>query len=185
MGQSTTATTDETNALATSLTSSSLLPSEATSSLSSTLSSTTSITTMNTAKPSTTTDYSSSPSIAFSPQPTVQGTGWDPSGNSSEKSNESWLKTHNRFVFIIFIGLIVIGLILWYIIKSVKGMRKRLKEENEAHLYMMQQQPPSANTAAAVAAPRPIPDNHECATPVSPPPAYKFDDHPNNNTNQQ
>ncbi|KAG1468205.1 hypothetical protein G6F56_003974 [Rhizopus delemar] len=144
--------------------------SEQSSTISSSLISTSSTPTLTstTMAPATTTaNYTSS--IVFSPEPTVQGTGWNPNGNTAENAPESWLKTHNRFVFVIFVGLIVLGLLLWYIVRSVKGMRRKLKEENEAHLAMMQQ--PSSTTTA------PRPDNHECATPISPPPAYKFDDH--------
>ncbi|KAI9279385.1 hypothetical protein BY458DRAFT_503005 [Sporodiniella umbellata] len=115
-----------------------------------------------------------SPTVPLYPEPSVQGTGWNPEGNATPHSEESWLKQHNRFVFVIFIGLVVFGLLLWYIIRSVKGMRKRLKEENEAQISMMQ---PSSTAA-------PRPDNHECATPISPPPAYKFDDHRDNTQSQ-
>ncbi|KAI9304381.1 hypothetical protein BJ944DRAFT_266932 [Cunninghamella echinulata] len=53
--------------------------------------------------------------------------------------NESWLKKDNRFVFVIVLGLLVVILLLWYIVKSIKGMRKRLKRENEAQMNIIQQ----------------------------------------------
>ncbi|CAO3619644.1 unnamed protein product [Cunninghamella echinulata] len=53
--------------------------------------------------------------------------------------NESWLKKENKFVFVIVLGLLVVILLLWYIVKSIKGMRKRLKRENEAQMNIIQQ----------------------------------------------
>ncbi|KAI8969187.1 hypothetical protein BDF20DRAFT_893628 [Mycotypha africana] len=87
---------------------------------------------------------------------TVQGTGWNYNANDRQTQQESWLKQHNRFVFIIFVGLFLFGLLFWYIYKSVKAMRKRLEEENQAQLYMIDQatghhrssQYPSNNVAA-------------------------------------
>lgn len=69
----------------------------------------------------------------------VQSAGFNPNVNQEADDDESWLKKHNRFVFIIFVGLIVLGLLIWYVVRSVKGMRKRLEQENAAQLYMMQQ----------------------------------------------
>jgi hypothetical protein len=60
------------------------------------------------------------------------------SNSDYDGSSDSWLKQHNRFVFIIFLALIVLGLLIWYIVRSVKGMRKRLAEDNEAQLQMIQ-----------------------------------------------
>lgn len=66
-------------------------------------------------------------------------------------------------------------------------MRKRLAEENQAHLYMMQQTSgANNNNNGNTATVRPSDAvNLESATPISPPPAYKFDDHPNNSQQQQ
>ncbi|KAI8379615.1 uncharacterized protein BYT42DRAFT_333381 [Radiomyces spectabilis] len=87
---------------------------------------------------------SSVPSVSntsFTPYstPTGQNSGFDGSGNPLPKQDESWLKQHNRFVFIIVLGLLFLALLIWYIVKSVKGMRKRLERENEHHMMMMQQ----------------------------------------------
>ncbi|CAO3615663.1 unnamed protein product [Cunninghamella blakesleeana] len=55
------------------------------------------------------------------------------------QQDESWLKQNNRFVFVIILGLLALVLIFWYIYKSIKGMRKRLKKENEAQRAMIEQ----------------------------------------------
>jgi flagellar biosynthesis/type III secretory pathway M-ring protein FliF/YscJ len=89
----------------------------------------------------------------------VQSNGFNSNGNQAATNQESWLKQHNRFVFIIFVGLILLGLLIWYVVRSVKGMRKRLEQENAAQLYMMQQATPQNSV---------IPENLP-----TPPPAYK------------
>ncbi|KAI7906893.1 uncharacterized protein BX663DRAFT_494115 [Cokeromyces recurvatus] len=101
--------------------------------------------------------------------PTVQSTDWDSSGNQQSKNQQSWLKEHNRFIFIIIIGLAILALLIWYIIRSIKGMRKRLEEENQAQLYMIQQVSSSPQPATM----SPYPNFVSGFTPQSPPPAYK------------
>lgn len=71
--------------------------------------------------------------------PSVQGTGFHSNGNDQSGPEQSWLRQNNRFVFVIFLGLIVLSILIWYIYRSVKGMRKRLEQENQAQLYMIQQ----------------------------------------------
>jgi cbb3-type cytochrome oxidase subunit 3 len=91
---------------------------------------------------------------------TVQGAGWNSNGNDPNSNHESWLKEHNRFIFIIFLGLLFLGLIGWYIYRSVKGMRKRLEQENQSQLDMIQQISPH-------------PDHLNSPMHASPPPTYK------------
>lgn len=120
--------------------------------------------------------------------PTVQTTGWDSSGNQDAENHESWLKQNNRFVFVIVLGLLFLALLIWYIVRSIKGMRKRLEQENQAQLYMMQQatsphpqQQQQQNAAAAAAAARNdrvIPELTQ-----TPPPAYKIEEHPTEQNN--
>lgn len=122
--------------------------------------------------------------------PTVQSTGWNSNSNSANSNNENWLRQHNRFVFIIFIGLLFLGLLIWYIVRSVKGMRKRLEQDNQAQLYMMQQAsgghhpPPPPSTQQQYAPPQqpyyPPPSQQQQQQQYNipeatetPPPAYK------------
>ncbi|GAN06377.1 hypothetical protein MAM1_0121c05859 [Mucor ambiguus] len=114
---------------------------------------------------------SSSSNTNVNAVPTVQGTGWNSNENEQAKDQQSWLRQNNRFVFVIFVGLVVVAILIWYIVRSIKGMRKRLEQENEAQLYMMQQasaphqqQPPPHNDRA-------IPELTQ-----SPPPAYKTEE---------
>jgi flagellar biosynthesis/type III secretory pathway M-ring protein FliF/YscJ len=112
----------------------------------------------------------------------VQSTGWDNEGNQPASNKQSWLREHNRFVFIIFVGLFFIGLLIWYIVRSVKGMRKRLVAENNAQLYMMQQATGNDTTQQQQQQQHPIPETSV------PPPAYKQEEyHPTSsyNNNQQ
>ncbi|KAI9319170.1 hypothetical protein BX666DRAFT_1923768 [Dichotomocladium elegans] len=72
-------------------------------------------------------------------QSSVDDTGFQSNDNQSANKEESWLKKNDRYIFIIVIGLVLLGLIIFYIVKSVKGMRKRLASENEKHQYMLDQ----------------------------------------------
>ncbi|KAI9260503.1 hypothetical protein BDA99DRAFT_538114 [Phascolomyces articulosus] len=69
----------------------------------------------------------------------VDDTGFKDGDNESSTQEESWLKQNHRYVFVIVIGVIVLALLIWYIVRSVKGMRKRLEHDNEKQLYMIQQ----------------------------------------------
>jgi flagellar biosynthesis/type III secretory pathway M-ring protein FliF/YscJ len=100
--------------------------------------------------------------------PTVQSTGFNSSGNEQSGNQQSWLRQNNRFVFVIFIGLIVLSILIWYIYRSVKGMRKRLEQENQAQLYMMQQ-------ATSPHPPPPTQNRNDRVIPESAP-AYKTED---------
>ncbi|KAI9031830.1 hypothetical protein CLU79DRAFT_730366 [Phycomyces nitens] len=78
-------------------------------------------------------------SISFAPQPSVNTTGFDYGNSGPSQSDENWLKKNNRFIFVVVLGAIVCGLIIWYIVRSVQGMRKRLEKENHAQMLMLQQ----------------------------------------------
>jgi flagellar biosynthesis/type III secretory pathway M-ring protein FliF/YscJ len=103
--------------------------------------------------------------------PTVQSTGFNSNGNEQSGNQESWLRQNNRFVFVIFIGLFVLSILIWYIYRSVKGMRKRLEQENQAQLYMMQQ-------ATSPHPPPPTQNRNDRVIPEQtlPPPAYKTEE---------
>ncbi|KAI8344759.1 hypothetical protein BC941DRAFT_464968 [Chlamydoabsidia padenii] len=72
------------------------------------------------------------------PPAPVATNGFHDDQNNGPPPQESWLKQNNRFVFVIILGLLAVALILWYIVKSIKGMRKRLREENQAQVDMLQ-----------------------------------------------
>ncbi|CDS13247.1 hypothetical protein LRAMOSA05425 [Lichtheimia ramosa] len=69
----------------------------------------------------------------------VDDTGFKENDNTAAPEQESWLKKNDRYVFVIVIGLLIVGLLIWYIVRSVKGMRKRLALENEKQMYMLEQ----------------------------------------------
>lgn len=115
----------------------------------------------------------------------MQTTGWDSSGNQDAEKPQSWLRQNNRFVFVIVLGLLFLALLIWYIVRSIKGMRKRLEQENQAQLYMMQQatsphpqQQQQQQNAAAARNDRVIPELTQ-----TPPPAYKIEEHPQEQNN--
>ncbi|KAI9307242.1 hypothetical protein BJ944DRAFT_262224 [Cunninghamella echinulata] len=61
---------------------------------------------------------------------------------SAQETNESnntasWLNQDHRFILIIVIGLFMLSLTVWYVVHSIKKMRKRLKEENEAQFAVI------------------------------------------------
>ncbi|KAI9246527.1 hypothetical protein BY458DRAFT_527840 [Sporodiniella umbellata] len=64
--------------------------------------------------------------------------GFDASGNMVKENQESWLKQHNRFVFIIIIALFFVALLIWYIARSIRGMRQRLAQDNQQNMTMLQ-----------------------------------------------
>ncbi|KAL9553060.1 hypothetical protein MBANPS3_003462 [Mucor bainieri] len=101
----------------------------------------------------------------------TNGTGWNSNENEQAKDQQSWLRQNNRFVFVIFVGLFVVAILIWYIVRSIKGMRKRLEQENEAQLYMMQQ-------ASAPPQQQPPPRNDRVIPELTqtPPPAYKTEE---------
>ncbi|KAK4518177.1 uncharacterized protein ATC70_001528 [Mucor velutinosus] len=167
------ATATSTTTLISSSISSTLLPS---SSLSSTLlpsaSSTFSNVVPTSLSSSTTSNPPSSSTITnANAVPTVQSTGWNSNENEQAKDQQSWLRQNNRFVFVIFVGLVVLAILIWYIVRSIKGMRKRLEQENEAQLYMMQQ-------ASAPHQQQPPPRNDRAISELTqtPPPAYKTEE---------
>lgn len=72
-------------------------------------------------------------------QQQVNDTGFKDGDNEADNDQKSWLSQHHRYVFVIVIAVIVLALLTWYIVRSVKGMRKRLEVDNEKQLYMIQQ----------------------------------------------
>ncbi|ORY96601.1 hypothetical protein BCR43DRAFT_491959 [Syncephalastrum racemosum] len=69
----------------------------------------------------------------------VNDSGFNENQDNQPKKEESWLQKNDRYIFIIVIGLVILGLLIWYIVRSIKGMRKRLARDNERHMYMVQQ----------------------------------------------
>lgn len=73
------------------------------------------------------------------PFPSSNSNGFNADGNAMKESHESWLKRNDRYIFIIILVLILVAIIIWYITRSLRGMRKRLDEENRQNMMMMQQ----------------------------------------------
>ncbi|KAL7331423.1 hypothetical protein PS15p_203617 [Mucor circinelloides] len=167
------ATATSTENLISSSISSTLLPSSSLSSTTSPFtSSAISSTTPTSLSSSTASDPpSSSTNTNVNAVPTVQGTGWNSNENEQAKDQQSWLRQNNRFVFVIFVGLVVVAILIWYIVRSIKGMRKRLEQENEAQLYMMQQASATQQHQSPPRNDRVIPELTQ-----SPPPAYKTEE---------
>ncbi|ORX52794.1 hypothetical protein DM01DRAFT_1336573 [Hesseltinella vesiculosa] len=63
---------------------------------------------------------------------------------SDSQNNTSWIMRDHHYVIIIVIGLVVAGLVLFYIIRSAKGMRRRMKQDNQRQMHMLNQIPSTA-----------------------------------------
>ncbi|EPB91327.1 hypothetical protein HMPREF1544_01844 [Mucor circinelloides 1006PhL] len=70
--------------------------------------------------------------------PNVATNGFNGDLNSSKAPEESWLKKNDRYVFIIVLVLFFLAILIWYIVRSIKSMRKRLAAENQGHMMMVQ-----------------------------------------------
>lgn len=77
-------------------------------------------------------------SAAFAQAPVVDTNGFDGSDANMEKKEESWLEQNDRYIFVIVLSLLVLGLITWYVVRSIRGMRRRLAHENQGHMMMIQ-----------------------------------------------
>ncbi|KAI8334854.1 hypothetical protein EDC96DRAFT_525262 [Choanephora cucurbitarum] len=83
-----------------------------------------------------------SSSVVPTPTPTVSPkvstNGFDDQNVNQTPQQESWLRQHDRYVFIIVIALFVVAILIWYIVRSIRGMRTRLAEENRNQMTMVQ-----------------------------------------------
>ncbi|ORX61452.1 hypothetical protein DM01DRAFT_1122925 [Hesseltinella vesiculosa] len=59
-------------------------------------------------------------------------------GSAAAPKQESWLQQDHRYVFVIVLGLLFLAVIIYYIVRSARNMRKRLAKENQAQLDMIQ-----------------------------------------------
>lgn len=71
-------------------------------------------------------------------QTTTSTDGFNTSGNKVEEDKGSWLKRHDHFLFILILSLLLAGILLWYITRSIRSMRQRLDEENQRNLMMIE-----------------------------------------------
>ncbi|KAI9485591.1 MAG: hypothetical protein EXX96DRAFT_545723 [Benjaminiella poitrasii] len=72
------------------------------------------------------------------PSTTVSPNGFNDVDNNIDAPHESWLKKNDRYVFIIVLALLFLAIIIWYIVRSIRSMRKRLAAENHGHMMMIQ-----------------------------------------------
>ncbi|CEP19004.1 hypothetical protein [Parasitella parasitica] len=70
--------------------------------------------------------------------PTVSTNGFREDNNDSDEKHESWLQKNDRYIFIIILSLLILAILIWYIVRSIKSMRKRLADENQGHMMMVQ-----------------------------------------------
>lgn len=70
--------------------------------------------------------------------PNVSANGFNDDYGNSDVKEESWLKKNDRYVFIIVLVILVLSILIWYIVRSIKSMRKRLAAENQGHMMMVQ-----------------------------------------------
>ncbi|KAI9314182.1 hypothetical protein BX666DRAFT_2029711 [Dichotomocladium elegans] len=76
---------------------------------------------------------------AVDAQTPVDTSGWNPDDGTKTETPKSWLEKNGRIAFVVVIGVVLLSLIIFYIVRSVRTMRKRLKQENEDQLHVIQQ----------------------------------------------
>lgn len=70
--------------------------------------------------------------------PPVSTNGFNDSDTNINQPHQSWIQQNDRYVFIIIIVLFVVAILIWYVVRSIRGMRQRLATENQGHMMMMQ-----------------------------------------------
>ena len=87
------------------------------------------------AVPSATITPSQAPSFLPPPPAPVATSTIDSNGFSDDsRQNQSqipWLQQHNRWVFVLILGLLVVGVIIYYIVRGILRARRELRAENE------------------------------------------------------
>ncbi|KAI7877623.1 hypothetical protein K492DRAFT_218655 [Lichtheimia hyalospora FSU 10163] len=66
-------------------------------------------------------------------------TGFKQGDNVHQEEEKGWLERHSHFIIIVVLGLLIFSLLIWYVVKSIQGMRKRLAVENEKHRFLTEQ----------------------------------------------
>lgn len=74
--------------------------------------------------------------------------GFNSDGNKLDHQHESWLKRHDRLIFILLLSFLLLIVFLWYIIRSIRSMRQRLNEENQQNMMMFQHSEMVENVSA-------------------------------------
>ncbi|KAM3589645.1 hypothetical protein VKS41_000503 [Umbelopsis sp. WA50703] len=65
-----------------------------------------------------------------------------------DKSQQSWLQQHSRWVFVLVIGLLITAAIVYYVVRGIRRARRTLKSENEK-LASLAMQPSKYEEAVA------------------------------------
>lgn len=71
-------------------------------------------------------------------QQTVTPNGFNAEDNNISHPQESWLKRNDRFVFVIVVSVLVLSILIWYVVRSIRSMRKRLVQDNQNQMVMIQ-----------------------------------------------
>ncbi|KAI8985947.1 hypothetical protein BDB01DRAFT_71665 [Pilobolus umbonatus] len=64
--------------------------------------------------------------------------GFNNQGNPNMRTEENWFQKNTLYIIISAVALVFLALLIWYITKSIKGMRKRLERENQEHMMIIQ-----------------------------------------------
>lgn len=70
--------------------------------------------------------------VPLPPQPTstIDTNGFSDDSRDNE-NQESWLQQHSRWIFVLVIGLLVVAIIIYYIVRGITRARRELRAENE------------------------------------------------------
>ncbi|KAH8556972.1 hypothetical protein BGW37DRAFT_475008 [Umbelopsis sp. PMI_123] len=60
------------------------------------------------------------------PTNSINTSGWDTSDNSQNAKSQSWISSNSHWVIILVICVIVLAAIIYYVAKSIRGVRKQM-----------------------------------------------------------
>jgi hypothetical protein len=70
----------------------------------------------------------------------VSNSGFDASGDAENSNNKSWISANYHWVIILVICIIVLGVLIYYITRSIRGVRKQLQKGHQDALPLQHRQ---------------------------------------------
>ncbi|KAI9356433.1 hypothetical protein BD770DRAFT_390220 [Pilaira anomala] len=74
----------------------------------------------------------------ITPATEVSPAGFDDTNANLHVNDESWISKNEKYIIIAVVLFVVFCLLIWYITRSIRGMRERLAKENQNHMMMIQ-----------------------------------------------
>ncbi|KAI8095439.1 hypothetical protein BDF21DRAFT_353089 [Thamnidium elegans] len=70
--------------------------------------------------------------------PPLNTAGFNPDNANLNHSSESWMEKNEKYIIIAAVVVVVLAILIWYVVRSIRGMRQRLAKENQTNMMMMQ-----------------------------------------------